>query len=124
MIITEGNTGHSHINKDTVGNGKVQMKKLDTLGFNFDRIDYIKIDCEGYEMPIIQGGENTIKHHMPVIVVEQKLHTDTGITKETQYGCVELLKSWGLQQTNLYQLLLVSLLHKQYEHNRSCCDRD
>ena len=98
MIITEGNTGHSHINKDTVGNGKVQMKKLDTLGFNFDRIDYIKIDCEGYEMPIIQGGENTIKHHMPVIVVEQKLHTDTGITKETQYGCVELLKSWGAKE--------------------------
>ena len=44
------------------------MKKLDSLGFNFDRIDYIKIDCEGYEMQIIQGGENTIKHHKPVIV--------------------------------------------------------
>lgn len=98
MIITEGNTGHSHINKHTVGNGKVQMKKLDTLAYNFDRIDYIKIDCEGYEMQILQGGEQTIKYHKPIMVVEQKLHADTGITKETQYGSVELLKSWGAKE--------------------------
>ena len=26
MVITEGNTGHSHINKDTIGMGKVDMK--------------------------------------------------------------------------------------------------
>ena len=96
MIITEGNTGHSHINKDTIGTGKVEMKRLDSL--NFDRIDYMKIDCEGYEMQILKGGENTIRTHQPVIVVEQKLHTDTGITKETQYGCVELLKTWGARE--------------------------
>ena len=96
MIITEGNTGHSHINKDTIGTGKVEMKRLDSL--NFDRIDYMKIDCEGYEMQILKGGENTIRTHQPVIVVEQKLHTDTGITKETQYSCVELLKTWGARE--------------------------
>lgn len=96
MIITEGNTGHSHINKDTIGNGKVEMKRLDSLWF--DRIDYMKIDCEGYEMQILQGGANTIQTHQPVIVVEQKLHTDTGITKETQYSCVDLLKSWGAKE--------------------------
>ena len=96
MVITEGNTGHSHINKDTVGTGKVEMKRLDSLWF--DRIDYMKIDCEGYEMQILKGGENIIRTHEPVIVVEQKLHTDTGITKETQYGCVDLLKSWGARE--------------------------
>ena len=93
MIITKGNTGHSHIDKSTIGSGKVEMKRLDSL--HFDRIDYMKIDCEGYEMQILKGGEHTIRTHQPVIVVEQKLHTDTGITKETQYGCVDLLKSWG-----------------------------
>ena len=96
MIITEGNTGHSHIDKDTIGTGKVEMKRLDSL--DFDRIDYMKIDCEGYEMQILKGGENTLRTHQPIIVVEQKLHTDTGITKETQYGCVDLLKSWGARE--------------------------
>ena len=96
MIITEGNTGHSHIDKTTIGIGKVKMQRLDSLWF--DRIDYMKIDCEGYEMQILQGGEQTIRNHQPVIVVEQKLHTDTGITKETQYGAVDLLKSWGARE--------------------------
>ena len=96
MIITKGNTGHSHIDKDTIGTGKVEMKRLDSL--HFDRIDYMKIDCEGYEMQILKGGEHTIRTHQPVLVVEQKLHTDTGITKETQYGCVELLKTWGARE--------------------------
>ena len=72
------------------------MKRLDSL--DFDRIDYMKIDCEGYEMQILKGGENTLRTHQPIIVVEQKLHTDTGITKETQYGCVDLLKSWGARE--------------------------
>ena len=96
MIITEGNTGHSHINKNTIGSGQVKMKQLDSCVF--DRIDYMKIDCEGYEMQILKGGENIIRTHEPVIVVEQKLHEDTGITKETQYGCVDLLKSWGAKE--------------------------
>ena len=98
MIVTEGNTGHSHVDLSTIGSGQVQMKKLDSLGLNFDSIDYIKIDCEGYELQILQGGENIIKYHKPTIVVEQKLHTDTGITKETQYGAVDLLKSWGARE--------------------------
>ena len=70
------------------------MWRLDTL--EFDRIDYIKIDCEGYELTILEGAEQTVKKHKPVIVVEQKLHKDTGITEDTQYGAVELLESWGM----------------------------
>ena len=93
MVITEGNTGHSHVDHNTVGSGKINMWRLDTL--EFDKIDYIKLDCEGYELEILKGAEETIKRHKPIIVVEQKLHKDTGITKDTQYGAVNLLESWG-----------------------------
>ena len=94
MIVTEGNTGHSHVDNSTIGTGNIEMWRLDTL--EFDRIDYIKIDCEGYELTILEGAEQTVKKHKPVIVVEQKLHKDTGITEDTQYGAVELLESWGM----------------------------
>ena len=96
MIVTEGNTGHSHVDNSTIGTGNIKMWRLD--GLEFERIDYIKIDCEGYELSILEGAQETIKHHKPVIVVEQKLHKDTGITKATQYGCVDLLKSWGASE--------------------------
>jgi len=98
MVITKGNTGHSHVDPQSIGTGTVDMYKLDY--FDFDRIDYIKIDCEGYEIRILEGAQETIIKHKPVIVVEQKLHTEQGITSETQYGCVDLLKSWGATEVD------------------------
>jgi len=96
MVITPDNTGHSHVNTDTMGNGQIHMYRLDSL--EFQKIDYIKIDCEGYEYNILLGAEQTIKEYKPVMVVEQKLHKDTGITEDTQYESVELLKSWGARE--------------------------
>lgn len=96
MVVTEGNTGHSHVDSNSVGHGSIPMYRLDSL--EFDRIDYVKIDCEGYEYTILRGAENTFKKHRPIVVVEQKLHKDTGITKNTQYNAVELLESWGAQK--------------------------
>lgn len=96
MIITAENTGHSHVDESSHGSGGIPMFKLDTL--DLPTIDYIKIDCEGYEYNIIVGAENTIKKYKPVIVVEQKLHKDTGRTETNQYEAAELLKSWGARE--------------------------
>ena len=35
---------------------------------NIKRVDFIKIDTEGYEKPVIQGARETIKRFHPVIV--------------------------------------------------------
>ena len=96
MVVTEGNTGHSHVDSSSVGNGDIPMYRLDSL--SFERIDYVKIDCEGYELNILQGAEKTLKAFKPIIVVEQKLHEDTGITEDTQFGAADLLKSWGARE--------------------------
>lgn len=96
MIVTEGNTGHSHVDQTSLGAGNVQMHRLDY--FNLEQVDYIKIDCEGYELPIVRGAEQTIKRCRPVMVVEQKLHEDTGKTRDTQFDAAELIKSWGARE--------------------------
>ena len=96
MIVTEGNTGHSHVDQTSIGEGTIPMHKLDS--FDYPQVDYIKIDCEGYELPIIKGAEETIKRCKPIIVVEQKLHEDTGKTRETQFDAAELVKSWGAKE--------------------------
>lgn len=52
------------------GKGEIPMKTLDSFGFN--DVDFIKIDCEGYEEFVLRGAEATIEAWRPVIVVEQK----------------------------------------------------
>jgi FkbM family methyltransferase len=93
MIITEDNSGHSHLDPATMGTGNVKVVRLDTL--NFDDVSYIKIDCEGYEYRILQGAEQTIRRCRPVVVIEQKPH-DAYSKQYGQFAAVELLQSWGM----------------------------
>lgn len=93
MNICQGNTGHSHIDQNSIGQGSIPIRKLDSLGL--EEFDFCKIDCEGYEKEILLGGQNTILKYKPVLVLEQKLQKDTGIFKHNQMQAVELVQSWG-----------------------------
>lgn len=46
----------------------VRLNKLDS--FNFSEIDFIKIDVEGHEFPLLQGAYNTIKISKPCLLIE------------------------------------------------------
>jgi FkbM family methyltransferase len=46
----------------------VTVNTLDSYGFT--EVDIIKIDCEGYEYPILQGAEQTIRSCRPVVQLE------------------------------------------------------
>jgi FkbM family methyltransferase len=52
------------------GSGTVPMRTLDS--FNFEDVDFIKVDAEGYEEFILRGAEQTLRKWKPVICVEQK----------------------------------------------------
>jgi FkbM family methyltransferase len=68
LTVPEANTGMAYLKQ---GSG-VPIKTLDSYGFR--DIDFIKIDCEGYEFPIVKGASETLKRCRPVVIVEQKLH--------------------------------------------------
>lgn len=46
----------------------VDVKTLDSFGFS--EIDFIKIDTDGYELPVLQGGRETILKWKPTICME------------------------------------------------------
>lgn len=95
MIITEGNSGHSHLDPNSMGQGNIQVVKLDNL--QIPDVDYIKVDCEGFEYRVLQGAEQTIKRCRPIMVIEQKPH-DAYSKEYGQFAAVALLQSWGMHK--------------------------
>jgi len=92
MIITEGNTGHTHVDPNSV-NGDTKITCLDSL--ELPVVDYIKIDCEGFEYRVLQGAEQTIRRCCPVVVIEQKPH-DAYSKDYGQFAAIALLQEWGM----------------------------
>lgn len=59
------NSGMSRVKKSSEG---IKSFKLDSL--EIEDLDFIKLDCEGFELMVLKGGEKTIKNCLPIIVVE------------------------------------------------------
>lgn len=93
MIITQDNMGHTHVDPDSFGRGATPIRTLDS--FAYLDIDYVKIDCEGFEYRVLQGAEETIRRCRCMVVVEQKPH-DAYREQYSQHAAVELLQSWGM----------------------------
>lgn len=85
-------TGNSSGDTQIVGSGNIPMKTLDS--YNLENIDFIKIDCEGYELNILEGAKETIMRCKPCIMVEQKgdMAQRFGLPK---LGAVDFLQSLG-----------------------------
>jgi len=49
--------------------GEFKMNSLDNLKIK-DKIDFMKIDVEGFEKDVLTGAYNTIKNNMPLMWVE------------------------------------------------------
>lgn len=87
-----GSSGDCHI--DEAGEIEATIARLDD--FDLRDVDFLKIDCEGYELPVIIGGEATIRRDRPCIVVEQKpQHRGRAGIVGDPAPAVTLLKSWG-----------------------------
>ena len=61
---------NSFVNKqDTKGFIKSQIKKLDSLNIK-NKIDFIKIDVEGYELDVLKGSKRVLMYNNPIIIFE------------------------------------------------------
>ena len=47
---------------------QVETKTLDS--YEFDQVDFIKMDVEMFELKVLQGAENTIRKHKPIMYIE------------------------------------------------------
>ena len=77
-----------------IDGGTVPLWPLDEFCAGSEEVDFIKLDCEGYELFALRGGENLIKRCMPVICVEQKPGRGQRFGLPER-GAVEYLQSLG-----------------------------
>lgn len=78
------------------GKGILPMFTIDDL--NLDVCDFIMIDTEGYEYPILLGAKNTIEMHKPLLCLERFWGPRTTGIPESKMD--ELLKSWGYNEVS------------------------
>ena len=78
------------------GAGDIPMRTLDS--FPIEGVDFIKIDCEGYEENVLRGAVETIKRDRPVIIVEQKRDMATSRFGLEPLGAVHFLLKLGYRQ--------------------------
>jgi FkbM family methyltransferase len=67
-INPENVAGSSFVNEENTEGIKVAVRTLDS--FNYERVNFIKIDVEGFEYSVLLGALQTIKRHRPVILFE------------------------------------------------------
>lgn len=59
-------SGDSWVN----GRGEIPLRRLDDFGIT--DVDFLKLDCEGYELFALRGAEETLIRCRPCVIVEQK----------------------------------------------------
>lgn len=91
-LISSGNnnTGQAKFVKSASG---VEMVSLDNM--TFERVDFLKIDVEGYEVKVIEGAARTIELHRPLLICEASSY-------EEYYEVKNLLNSLSYVPTRRY----------------------
>ena len=62
-------TGGTHVSPD--GNTEVYIDMLDN--FNLGKVDYIKMDVEGYEFEVLKGATTLLAKQSPILHLELKI---------------------------------------------------
>jgi FkbM family methyltransferase len=71
-VIDENNAGMNRISKDNTSNIAVEVKILDDFLATTDlkKIDFVKVDVEGFEYKALKGGEKALRKWHPILFIE------------------------------------------------------
>jgi FkbM family methyltransferase len=95
-----------------VGGETIEIKTLDSL--QIPKVDFIKIDVQGYEKYVLEGAVNTITSSKPTIIIEMEDHQ----LRRFGYGVFELFEQ--LRHLDYY----IYLLDYHYPSDHVCVHKD
>lgn len=74
-------------------------------------LDFLKIDVEGTEYPVLVGGQETIRKHRPRIILENNLDDSWIQSGQIHHPCAEFLWQHGYRLFDLHGALLTKVPH-------------
>lgn len=77
-------------NKD----GDIDCRTLDSFGLT--NVDFVKIDVDGFEVPLLNGSKQTLTRNNPVINIEMKRNKRSDVVSK----CESILKGLGYKFVN------------------------
>lgn len=89
-------TGGCHVIPGAAGD--VEMRTLDSYGFK--RIDFLKVDVEGQELPFCRGARATLERCRPWVLIEQKGWNDRHV-KDGSRQALAWLKEHGAREVDV-----------------------
>ncbi len=112
------NRGNAYLSNDKTGT-RVDIIELDTFVMkrNIQKLDFMKIDVEGMELEVIQGGANSIARFLPIILfeTEPEFHEKTAqvfkILSDLSYKFFEIDVSWKALTNDAYAFNFIPTFH-------------
>lgn len=95
LKVTPKSGGWAHVVNDWDATHRVEVHTLDS--YELTDVDFLKVDCEGYEYFVLVGGEQTIRRCRPTVVIEQKPDSANRYGLDIR-AAITLLRDWGAEQ--------------------------
>ena len=89
-----------------IGKEVITLSRLDDIASKLptQKIDLMKIDVEGHELKVLQGGAKFIQKNVDTIIVELSLMRDASWSQQAVFEIFALMKELGFALLNIFDL--------------------
>lgn len=89
-----------------VGKEVITLSRLDDIATRLpsQKIDIMKIDVEGHELKVLQGGKDFIQRNVDTVIIEISMMRDASWSQQAVFDIFAIMKSMGFALINVFDI--------------------